>query len=165
MGMAAQDGVTQEPAGSSASPGDPAYRLAFLLAYHGGITETVIRKALAATGLTPRHTMTLLQLADGPVTQKALIEKLDVDPSVLVALLNDLEGDDLVRRRRDPADRRRHIVEITPEGTSRLRKSDTALDTVERELFADLSERELTSLRGLLDKLRTSPEDFSCTEA
>lgn len=165
MGMAAQDGVTQEPAGSPASPGDPDHRLGFLLAYHGGITETVIRKALAATGLTPRKTMTLLQLADGPVTQKALIERLDVDPSVLVALLNDLEGDDLVRRRRDPADRRRHIVEITPEGTSRLRKSDIALDTVERELFADLSERELTTLRRLLDKLRTSPEDFSCTEA
>lgn len=109
--------------------------------------------------------MTLLQLADGPVTQKALIERLDVDPSVLVALLNDLEGDDLVRRRRDPADRRRHIVEITSEGNSRLRKSDVALDTVERELFADLSERELTTLRRLLDKLRTSPEDFSCTEA
>ncbi|MFD9502749.1 MarR family winged helix-turn-helix transcriptional regulator [Streptomyces sp. NPDC060035] len=163
--MAAQDGVTQEPARPSASPGDPDYRLGFLLAYHGGITETVIRKALASTGLTPRHAMTLLQLAEGPVTQKALIEKLDVDPSVLVALLNDLESDDLVRRRRDPADRRRHIVEITPEGTSRLRTSDTALDTVERELFADLSERELTTLRGLLDKLRTSPEDFSCTEA
>lgn len=162
--MAAQDRVTQASAGSAASPGDPDNRLGFLLAYHGGITETLIRKALAVTGLTPRHAMTLLQLAEGPVTQKALIEKLDVDPSVLVTLLNDLEGDDLVRRRRDPADRRRHIVEITPEGTSRLRRSDTALDTVERELFADLSERDLSSLRVLLDKLRTSPEDFSCQE-
>ncbi|MFD4029872.1 MarR family winged helix-turn-helix transcriptional regulator [Streptomyces sp. NPDC058637] len=159
--MADQGRVTQQPAGSSASPDT---RLGFLLAYHGGITETVIRKALATTGLTPRHTMTLLQLAGGPVTQKALIEKLDVDPSVLVSLLNDLEGDALVQRRRDPADRRRHIVEITPEGTSRLRKSDVALDTVERELFADLGERDLATLRGLLGRLRTSPEDFSCTE-
>ncbi|MFC9244899.1 MarR family winged helix-turn-helix transcriptional regulator [Streptomyces sp. NPDC057136] len=162
--MAAQGRVTQRSAGSAASPGDPDYRLGFLLAYHGGITETLIRKALATTGLTPRHVMALLQLADGPVTQKALIEKLDVDPSVLVALLNDLEGDDLVRRMRDPADRRRHIVEITPEGSSRLRASDVALDTVERELLADLSERELAALRGLLGKLRTSPEDFSCGE-
>ncbi len=108
--------------------------------------------------------MTLLQLADGPVTQKALIERLDVDPSVLVALLNDLEGDDLVRRRRDTADRRRHIVEITPRGSSQLRTSDTTLDTVEDELFADLSERDLATLRRLLGKLRTSPRDFSCTE-
>ncbi|WP_327353348.1 MarR family winged helix-turn-helix transcriptional regulator [Streptomyces sp. NBC_01304] len=140
-------------------------RLGFLLAYHGSSTETLIRRALATTGLAPRHAMTLIQLAEGPVTQKALIETLEVDPSVLVSLLNDLEGDGLVSRRRDPADRRRHIVEITPEGTARLEKSGTALDTVERELFADLSERDLTALRRILGKLRTAPEDFSCTEA
>lgn len=147
-----------------ASDTDPDFRLAFLLAYHGGITETVIRRSLAATGLTPRHTHTLMQLAQGPVNQKALVEALDVDPSVLVALLNDLEGDELVRRRRDPADRRRHIVEITPEGAARLKKADSALDTVERALFADLSERDLDALRRILGKMRTSPEDFTCGE-
>lgn len=162
--MPAQDRAAQPSAGPSTSPGDPDQRLGFLLAYHGNATQTLIHKALAATGLTPRHMMTLLQLADGPVTQKALIERLDVDPSVLVALLNDLEGDDLVRRRRDTADRRRHIVEITLRGASQLRTSDTALDTVEHELFADLSERDLATLRRLLGKLRTSPQDFSCTE-
>ena len=164
MGMAAQGRVTQQSAGFPASPGDPGNRLAFLLAYHGGITDALIRKALAVTGLTPRHAMTLLQLAEGPVTQKALTERLGVDPSVLVALLNDLEGGGLVCRRRDPADRRRHIVEITPEGDARLKASDTALDTVERELFADLSEGDVAALRGLLGRLRTSPEDFTCTE-
>ncbi|MCX5134159.1 MarR family winged helix-turn-helix transcriptional regulator [Streptomyces sp. NPDC060011] len=138
-------------------------RLGFLLAYHGGITETLIRRALGLAGLTPRHAMTLMRLADGPVTQKALTEVLQVDPSVLVSLLNDLEGDDLARRHRDPADRRRHIVEITPEGADRLKKADAALDTVEGELFADLSERERGTLRKALGKLRTSPDDFTCT--
>ncbi|MCI4043681.1 MarR family winged helix-turn-helix transcriptional regulator [Streptomyces sp. TRM75563] len=142
----------------------PDQRLGFLLAYHGNATQTLIHKALAATGLTPRRMMTLLQLAEGPVTQKALIERLDVDPSVLVALLNDLEGGDLVRRRRDTADRRRHIVEITPQGTAQLSTSDLALDTVEQELFADLSVRDQGALRRLLGKLRTTPQDFSCTE-
>ncbi|MBC9711430.1 winged helix-turn-helix transcriptional regulator [Streptomyces sp. TRM66268-LWL] len=140
------------------------YRPAFLLAFHGNITDGLIRKAVATAGLSPRHVVTLQLLADGPVSQKALAEGLDVDPSVLVALLNGLENDELVHRRRDPADRRRHIVEITPEGTERLRKADAALDAVERELFAGLSERELASLRRLLDKLRTSPENFSCGE-
>lgn len=55
-------------------------------------------------------------------------------------------------------------TEITPRGASQLRTSDTALDTVEHELFADLSERDLATLRRLLGKLRTSPQDFSCTE-
>ncbi|SDJ75757.1 MarR family winged helix-turn-helix transcriptional regulator [Streptomyces indicus] len=143
---------------------EPHYRPAFLLAYHGGITDGLIRKAVATAGLSPRHVATLQLLADGPVSQKALIEGLGVDPSVLVALLNGLEKDELVERRRDPADRRRHIVEITPEGTARLRKADAALDMVERELFADLSERELATLRGLLDRLRTSAGSFECGE-
>ncbi|MER7170572.1 MarR family winged helix-turn-helix transcriptional regulator [Streptomyces mesophilus] len=140
------------------------YRPAFLLAYHGNITDGLIRKAVATAGLSPRHVATLQLLTDGPVSQKALVDGLGVDPSVLVALLNGLESDGLVERRRDPADRRRHIVEITPEGTERLRKADTALDTVEQELFGGLSERELASLRRILDKLHTSPEHFSCGE-
>ncbi|MFI6943303.1 MarR family winged helix-turn-helix transcriptional regulator [Streptomyces sp. NPDC050418] len=145
-------------------PAEPHYRPAFLLAYHGGITESLIRRAVGTAGLSPRHVATLQLLSDGPVSQKALIDGLGVDPSVLVALLNGLEKDDLIHRRRDPADRRRHIVDITPEGKARLRKADSALDTVEQELFADLSERERTTLRTLLGKLRTSPEDFTCGE-
>ncbi|MDF9801559.1 hypothetical protein M2436_000106 [Streptomyces sp. HB372] len=35
---------------------------------------------------------------------------------------------------------------------------------MEHELFADLSERDLATLRRLLGRLRTSPQDFSCTE-
>ncbi|MGW8486204.1 MarR family winged helix-turn-helix transcriptional regulator [Streptomyces sp. NPDC055886] len=162
--MPAQDRSAQRSTGAATPPGDPKQRLGFLLAYHGNATQTLIHKALAATGLTPRLMTTLQQLAEGPVTQKALIERLDVDPSVLVTLLNDLEGADLVRRRRDAADRRRHIVEITPQGAAQLRTSDGALDTVEQELFADLSERDRATLRRLLGRLRTSPQDFSCTE-
>ncbi len=143
---------------------EPHYRPAFLLAYHGGITESLIRRAVGTAGLSPRHVATLQLLTDGPVSQKALTDGLGVDPSVLVALLNGLEKDDLIHRRRDPADRRRHIVDITPEGRDRLRKADLALDTVEEELFAGLSARELTTLRALLGRLKTSPEDFTCGE-
>ncbi|WP_199545850.1 MarR family winged helix-turn-helix transcriptional regulator [Streptomyces sp. N35] len=162
--MAARE-VTQESAGpSSRTSAEPEYRPAFLLAYHGNITDGLIRKAVATAGLIPRQVAVLQLLTDGPVSQKALVDGLGVDPSVLVALLNGLENDNLIERRRDPADRRRHIVEITPEGAERLRKADAALDMVERELFGDLSERELASLRRILDKLRTSPEHFTCGE-
>ncbi len=162
--MAARE-VTQDTAGTpSTEAAEPHYRLAFLLAYHGNITDGLIRKAVATAGLSPRHVATLQLLTEGPVSQKALIEGLGVDPSVLVALLNGLENDELVRRRRDPADRRRHIVEITEEGAARLRKADAALDTVEQELFGELSERETAALRKVFAKLRTDPEAFSCGE-
>ncbi|MFF8608902.1 MarR family winged helix-turn-helix transcriptional regulator [Streptomyces sp. NPDC015346] len=142
--------------------GEPTDRLGFLLAHHGAIADRRVRGALGVTGLTPRHAMTLMYLADGPVTQQALIEVLGVDPSVVVTLLNDLERDDLARRRRDPADRRRHIVEITPEGTTALKATDAALTAAEEELFADLSARDRTALRRLLTRIRTAADDYAC---
>ncbi|MEV7443377.1 MarR family winged helix-turn-helix transcriptional regulator [Streptomyces sp. NPDC091204] len=142
----------------------PPQRLGLLLAWHGAVTQTRMRRALGAAGLTPRHAMTLMHLEGGPIGQRALAERLEVDPSVLVGILNDLEGDDLVERRRDPADRRRHNVAITAAGEAALRKTNAALDEVEGGMFAGLSEQERELLRGLLDRVNTSAEDFECGE-
>ncbi|MFB7181213.1 MarR family winged helix-turn-helix transcriptional regulator [Streptomyces sp. NPDC056257] len=142
----------------------PPQRLGLLLAWHGAVTQTRMRRALGAAGLTPRHAMTLMHLEGGPIGQRALAERLEVDPSVLVGILNDLEGDDLVERRRDPADRRRHNVAITAAGEAALRKTNAALDEVEGGMFAGLSEQERELLRGLLDRVNTSAEDFECSE-
>ncbi|MFD9373397.1 MarR family winged helix-turn-helix transcriptional regulator [Streptomyces sp. NPDC060020] len=142
----------------------PPQRLGLLLAWHGAVTQTRMRRALGAAGLTPRHAMTLMHLEGGPIGQRALAERLEVDPSVLVGILNDLEGDGLVERRRDPADRRRHNVAITAAGEAALRKTNAALDEVEGGMFAGLSEQERELLRGLLDRVNTSAEDFECSE-
>ena len=118
---------------------------------------------LALTGLTPRHGMVLMNLAEGgPTSQQALIEVLAVDPSVLVAILNDLERDGLAGRRRDPADRRRHIVTITDAGVAVLTRVEEALAAVERELFADLDPAEIDQLHRLLARVRTRHDDAAC---
>lgn len=142
----------------------PPQRLGLLLAWHGSVTQTRMKRALGAAGLTPRHAMTLMHLEGGPISQRALAERLEVDPSVLVGILNDLEGEGLAERRRDPADRRRHNVAITDAGEAALRKTNTALDEVESGIFAGLSAAERELLRGLLDRVNTSAEDFNCGE-
>lgn len=86
-----------------------------------------------------------------------------VDPSVLVALLNALEDRDLVRRRRDPADRRRHIVEITEAGASSVTKLDAAIGRVEDRVqgagvLFGVQRRE----GGLADARRAVEVDESC---
>jgi DNA-binding MarR family transcriptional regulator len=140
-----------------------AERLGLLLARHGAITNIRIRQALGVTGLTPRQSATLLKLSTGALSQQTLIESLGVDPSIVVAILNELETQGLAQRRRDPADRRRHIVEITVKGTEVLGEVDNALTTVERQLFADLDAEELRVLEGLLARIHTSFDDPACS--
>ncbi|MFD9359529.1 MarR family winged helix-turn-helix transcriptional regulator [Streptomyces sp. NPDC060031] len=142
----------------------PPQRLGLLLAWHGAVTQTRMRKALSAAGLTPRHAMTLMHLEGGPISQRALAERLEVDPSVLVGILNDLERDGLADRRRDPADRRRHNVAITDAGSAVLGKTNAALDAVELGLFSGLSDQEQGVLRGLLARIDTHADDFDCQE-
>ncbi|MGW0710224.1 MarR family winged helix-turn-helix transcriptional regulator [Streptomyces sp. NPDC002643] len=148
---------------ATASGGAPMDRLGFLLAVRGAITDAQVRSALGVTGLSPRHAMTLMYLDDaGPVSQQKLAELLAVDPSQLVAILNDLERDEFARRRRDPADRRRHIVEITPQGAATLETTSAALTRCEDELFADLTQHEREQLSELLNRIRTAGGHYNC---
>ncbi|GAA3907207.1 MarR family winged helix-turn-helix transcriptional regulator [Streptomyces gulbargensis] len=141
---------------------DPSDRLGFLLSYRGELTAARIRSALAVAGLHPRNAMTLMRLAPGAMSQRELAAALEVDPSQLVAILNDLEGAGLCERRRDPADRRRHIVEITDAGAAALDQVDAAVSEAERELFADLTHEERDVLRRLLDRVVVRHGDHDC---
>ncbi|MFF1507133.1 MarR family winged helix-turn-helix transcriptional regulator [Streptomyces sp. NPDC058326] len=100
--------------------------------------------------------------ASGAMGQRDLAAAMEIDPSQLVAVLNELEAAGLAERRRDPADRRRHIVEITEAGTAALERVDAAVTAAESELFGDLTEAERTVLRGLLDRVVVDAVDHDC---
>jgi DNA-binding MarR family transcriptional regulator len=131
-------------------------RLSFLLARHGRMMTARIRQALAVSDLSPRHVAVLTRLdRAGATGQQTLIEELAIDASALVATLNDLESAGLAERRRDPADRRRHIVDITPAGKRAVHAVDTAIAEVEQEAFADLDPADVQRLRMLLCRVRS----------
>ncbi|MFD7229786.1 MarR family winged helix-turn-helix transcriptional regulator [Streptomyces sp. NPDC059881] len=157
--------MTVNEAVADAAESDPLDQLGFLLARNGAIANSRVHHAFESCGLALRQGTTLMLLGKaGSMGQQALAATLEVDPSIMVAILNDLESERLVERRRDPADRRRHIVAITKEGRDLLNKAQDAVTEVEHGLFADLSPEELTALRGLLAKVRTTPGDPVCTE-
>lgn len=140
-------------------------QLGFLLARHGRIMNTRLRQALDSSGLSPRHAVLLCRLEEsGPISQQQLIEILFIDASALVSVLNDLENERLVERRRDPADRRRHIVEITPDGKHAVASIEVAVADVEQEAFAGFSADELSQLHGLLSRIHAEPADEACDE-
>jgi DNA-binding MarR family transcriptional regulator len=101
--------------------------------------------------LRPRHLIALRLLdARGPISQHALGTALSLDPSNVVGLLNELEERGLVERRRDPADRRRHIVSLSAAGSAELAQTYSRLGLVEDELFSALSADERATLYELL---------------
>jgi len=87
-----------------------------------------------------------------PVAQQELGDILCVDPNNLVLLLNDLEAREFALRRRDPADRRRHLVEITAEGIRALDAAEKGIESVEDDVLAPLSHAERDQLQELLAK-------------
>lgn len=108
---------------------------------------------VAKVGLRTRHIIALTLLRDfGEQGQAGLAESLGIDPTNVVALLNELESDGLVERRRSPLDRRRHTVVLTTAGAARLAEAECALAALEHRMFAGLSHAELTALHDLLQR-------------
>ncbi len=106
---------------------------------------------LAALDLRPRHLVTLTVLRDlGGSTQQALATRLSIDRTNLVGLLNELETEGLIERRRSPEDRRRHNVEVTPAGRETLAKAEFALAAVEDAVLASLDTQQREALYQLL---------------
>jgi DNA-binding MarR family transcriptional regulator len=92
----------------------------------------------------------------GGTTQQQLGETLHLDRNNCVILLNDLEDDGYVERRRDPTDRRRHIVEMTPAGHEALEHAEVKLETLEDEVIGNLTAEERSTLHRLLKKAQGS---------
>jgi DNA-binding MarR family transcriptional regulator len=84
------------------------------------------------------------------VPQRQLGETLCVDANNLVLLLNEVEQAGWAERRRDPADRRRHLVYRTPAGSTALRAAERGMDGVEDKILHPLGPDERATLRFLL---------------
>lgn len=92
----------------------------------------------------------------GAVSQQELETGLLMDANSVVLLLNETEAAGLSVRRRDPADRRRHMVELTAAGRVAVERAEKARESIEDEVLADLSSEERATLRKLLRRLLDS---------
>ena len=126
-------------------------RLLPLLEHLARLGRRAFEVTLQPGGLRPRHLIALKLLSEqGPASQQALADSLSLDPSNVVGLLNELEERKLITRRRDSADRRRHIVELSPRGKKELCGAYDRLRGIDDDLLSPLSGQERTTLYGLL---------------
>jgi DNA-binding MarR family transcriptional regulator len=101
--------------------------------------------------------MTLGYIRDHPgTTQQELESALFIDANTVVLILNELETAQYSIRRRDPNDRRRHIVELTAAGRKAVERADKAREGLEDEVLRNLSAEERRTLRQLLERVLDS---------
>ena len=105
-------------------------------------------------GMRLKAYMTLGYIRDHPgATQQELETGLVMDANSVVLILNELEAKQFSVRRRDPQDRRRHIVEMTAAGRRALERADKEREGLEAEMLANLSPEERRSLRKLVEQV------------
>jgi DNA-binding MarR family transcriptional regulator len=104
-------------------------------------------------GVKLKEFVALLYLRESSrATQQKLAQTLMLDANNCVILLNGLEEDGLIERTRDPEDRRRHIVAITPKGQRALERAERQVETVEDDVLGNLDAEERRRLHELLAK-------------
>jgi len=91
--------------------------------------------------------------SEGPISQQQLGRALRIHASNLVAMIDQLESDGLLIRRRDPDDRRRYLLELTDDGVRRLADAERAAQGAEADMLAPLTPAERERLRGYLARL------------
>jgi DNA-binding MarR family transcriptional regulator len=107
--------------------------------------------ALEPLGINGREAAVLRAIAGRyPLSQGEIARAMNVDRTTMVALIDDLQGKGLVRRRQDPEDRRKNAVELTDAGRDTARRAADAVERAERDFLKPLSAAEAAQFKKIL---------------
>ncbi|HEX3316562.1 MAG TPA: MarR family winged helix-turn-helix transcriptional regulator [Solirubrobacteraceae bacterium] len=143
-------------------------RTGFLFGKIGWRATRLFAAALEPMGLRPKHYGVLNFLDANPgASQQELGATMGIDPSSVVAIIDDFERGGVAERRRDPSDRRRYAVHLTRKGKVLLHRAREAALAAEELLLADLDADERRVLHLLLVRVartvdRTPAPDINC---
>src|SRR6476646_804269 len=128
-------------------PGELLASSTFLLKRLGFAAKDRAMASYEETGLRPYHYAIMLVLDEGSAEpQGSIADALGYDRGQLVGLLDELQEAGLIVRRRDPADRRRHVVEMTAAGRKTLERLRKLSSRLEDEFLAALGPQERKQL-------------------
>jgi len=129
-------------------------RVAWLVGRASLHAQRLIQERFAGHELRKQHYGVLATLGDlGPASQGTLADRLCLDRSDLVTVLDELEGRGLVVRTPHATDRRRKIVQLTPAGETLLAGLDDLVFAADDELLAGLNADERATLVALLQRI------------
>lgn len=133
------------------------------------LAELVLARANAALQpleLTPLAYATMTCISDGEgLSQMELSRQLDMYAPKMVGLLDGLEERGLVERQVSPADRRQHMLFLTPEGEALLQRAASVAAALEEELFGSLPDEDKARLEALVERLEETERLRAATAA
>ncbi len=110
--------------------------------------------ALAQAGGSVPVWLVLISLKSQQVrNQRELAEAVGIREATLTHHLNAMDEHGLITRRRDPANRRVHLVELTEAGEDAFQRMRGAATAFDQRLRAGLSGDEVSQLEALLGRL------------
>jgi MarR family transcriptional regulator, lower aerobic nicotinate degradation pathway regulator len=136
-------------------------RLGAVLAWAAENAQEVANRAVEPLGLTVKHfgVMTFLRHETEPggeggsLSQQAIGERLRIDRTTMVSLIDDLERAGYVKRERNPDDRRAYVIKLTTAGRKAQARAEEAVDAHAMGFFGRLTEPERQELHRLLERL------------
>lgn len=135
-------------------------RLGYLFAklHHRWLNESASILQEAGLGLSGLHFGALSVIeAAGPISQQTLGEYLKKDRTSIVGVIDELEAEGLVERRRNPSDRRAYALQVTAQGRRWLKLARPLLTAAEEALMSALSAAEKEQLVTLLQRVLFGP--------
>jgi DNA-binding MarR family transcriptional regulator len=136
-------------------------RLGFLLGRVHQAHRRVVEARLAPLGLGPRDFGALCVLTEeGPLSQLRLGQRMGVDRTSMVAITDHLERTGLVRRERNPRDRRAYEMRVTAKGRRVLERATVATEQAEAEFLARLPAADRRRILVLLRTLASPRADW-----
>jgi DNA-binding MarR family transcriptional regulator len=134
---------------------------AVMLSKLGHRAKRMFTRRLEPLALKANHVQVLVYLSGNPgASQRSLVEALRVTPSTIVELIDDLEVRALVRRLRNPLNRRASVVSLTADGRAMLDRALALSRAVEQDLLAPLDARDRQRLLGYLRTLDAAKRDL-----
>jgi DNA-binding MarR family transcriptional regulator len=129
----------------------------FLLARAAGRSIRSLNRALEPFDMRSRHYTVLMAAAEhGGLSQREIGGLLGIDPSAVVALVDDLQRVGYVRRDPHPEDRRTRLVVVTDAGRDVLARASGLAAQVHDKILAPLSPDERALLITLLRRIATA---------
>ena len=123
----------------------------FLLARVGYAIKLSAIEAFEQAGFSLYQYSVLAVLDEGTKeTQATIADKLKLDRGQLVGVLDGLEQEGLIERRRDQVDRRRHTVSLTTAGRKRIGKMRTIVKQIEDQFLDPLDAETRVNLHDAL---------------